>query len=359
MAFFAFERRDSKLLVFSAFVLALAAYIWWSRRARQARLEAMRESAMASEEMAVMQQLAAAREGGRAGRRAGLELVDLEELQSIMLEARRQAELQGAGQEESADRGLSPRSKANLRRFAFRADSFRGAGAEAGEEGSEEEGRAREEGRGEGEKAQGGRRREGGREGGREDGSGSWGEGSGRGGRESALEGGGEEVGEEGEEKGGMEGGEEGGEECLKRARVDRHCSICLGDYEEGETLCLLPCRHTYHDDCLNVWISAHAKCPLCNYDLLLAQATAASMASHAASPLPGGDLVGGGGAGDEEEAQLEEEALARENMMMPWPWRQGERRWGGGRGREGGRWGRGEPRGGEGNVVRIVRMEA
>jgi hypothetical protein len=173
------------------------------------------------------------------------------------------------------------------------------------------------------------------------------------------LEGGGEEVGEEGEEKGGMEGGEEGGEECLKRARVDRHCSICLGDYEEGETLCLLPCRHTYHDDCLNVWISAHAKCPLCNYDLLLAQATAASMASHAASPLPGGDLVGGGGAGDEEEAQLEEEALARENMMMPWPWRQGERRWGGGRGREGGRWGRGEPRGGEGNVVRIVRMEA
>ena len=46
------------------------------------------------------------------------------------------------------------------------------------------------------------------------------------------------------------------------------HCSICLGEYEEGEELCRLPCAHIYHAECINSWCSNHTRCPLCNVDL-------------------------------------------------------------------------------------------
>jgi len=46
------------------------------------------------------------------------------------------------------------------------------------------------------------------------------------------------------------------------------HCSICLGEYEEGEEIAQLPCQHIYHDECIGSWCSNHTKCPLCNYDL-------------------------------------------------------------------------------------------
>jgi hypothetical protein len=47
------------------------------------------------------------------------------------------------------------------------------------------------------------------------------------------------------------------------------HCSICLGEYEEGEELLKLPCNHIYHDECISSWTSNHVKCPLCNFDLV------------------------------------------------------------------------------------------
>eukprot|EP00566_Odontella_aurita_P010271 CAMPEP_0113586292 /NCGR_PEP_ID=MMETSP0015_2-20120614/34218_1 /TAXON_ID=2838 /ORGANISM="Odontella" /LENGTH=420 /DNA_ID=CAMNT_0000491717 /DNA_START=222 /DNA_END=1480 /DNA_ORIENTATION=- /assembly_acc=CAM_ASM_000160 len=32
-------------------------------------------------------------------------------------------------------------------------------------------------------------------------------------------------------------------------------CSICLGDYEEGERLVRLPCGHVYHEECVTAWV--------------------------------------------------------------------------------------------------------
>lgn len=46
-------------------------------------------------------------------------------------------------------------------------------------------------------------------------------------------------------------------------------CTICLGDYEDGEELVKLPCGHTYHSECIGAWTAEHSKCPLCNLDLL------------------------------------------------------------------------------------------
>ncbi|KAF8005635.1 hypothetical protein BT93_K0039 [Corymbia citriodora subsp. variegata] len=42
-------------------------------------------------------------------------------------------------------------------------------------------------------------------------------------------------------------------------------CSICLGEYKEGELLRLLPeCRHFFHMKCVDTWLRLHATCPVC-----------------------------------------------------------------------------------------------
>lgn len=52
-------------------------------------------------------------------------------------------------------------------------------------------------------------------------------------------------------------------------ALIDSSCSICLNEYEEGDSLTLLPiCKHVFHDACISVWLARHVRCPLCQFDL-------------------------------------------------------------------------------------------
>lgn len=41
-------------------------------------------------------------------------------------------------------------------------------------------------------------------------------------------------------------------------------CPICFEDYKEGESLVRLPCKHDYHNNCLNPWLTKHNSCPVC-----------------------------------------------------------------------------------------------
>uniref|UniRef100_A0A5B7ADK6 RING-type E3 ubiquitin transferase n=1 Tax=Davidia involucrata TaxID=16924 RepID=A0A5B7ADK6_DAVIN len=42
-------------------------------------------------------------------------------------------------------------------------------------------------------------------------------------------------------------------------------CSICLSEFEERETVKLIPyCRHVFHQECIDTWLSSHVSCPLC-----------------------------------------------------------------------------------------------
>lgn len=46
-------------------------------------------------------------------------------------------------------------------------------------------------------------------------------------------------------------------------------CYICLAEYEEGDKIRVLPCRHEYHMLCVDKWLKEiHGICPLCRADV-------------------------------------------------------------------------------------------
>jgi hypothetical protein len=47
-----------------------------------------------------------------------------------------------------------------------------------------------------------------------------------------------------------------------------KECSICQEPFQEGETVMKLHCRHLYHQDCVQSWLSSHNTCPLCRVEM-------------------------------------------------------------------------------------------
>ncbi len=51
---------------------------------------------------------------------------------------------------------------------------------------------------------------------------------------------------------------------CIEEG-IHQKCTICLGEYEKGEKLTILPCEHGFHTDCINSWLKDYSyKCPIC-----------------------------------------------------------------------------------------------
>ncbi|CAI9754719.1 unnamed protein product [Fraxinus pennsylvanica] len=49
----------------------------------------------------------------------------------------------------------------------------------------------------------------------------------------------------------------------------NQQCYICLAEYEEGDKIRVLPCRHEYHMACVDKWLKEiHGVCPLCRGDV-------------------------------------------------------------------------------------------
>lgn len=62
-------------------------------------------------------------------------------------------------------------------------------------------------------------------------------------------------------------------------------CSICLEEYEVGEQLRLLPCKHCFHTDCILPWLTQRSPmCPLCKCDI--SRSLRSSTSSYAAIDL-------------------------------------------------------------------------
>ncbi|KAM3705754.1 hypothetical protein ACJW30_03G105600 [Castanea mollissima] len=45
-------------------------------------------------------------------------------------------------------------------------------------------------------------------------------------------------------------------------------CVICRLDYEDGETLTVLSCKHSYHPECINNWLNINKVCPVCSAEV-------------------------------------------------------------------------------------------
>ncbi|KAL8520653.1 hypothetical protein ACS0TY_011261 [Phlomoides rotata] len=45
-------------------------------------------------------------------------------------------------------------------------------------------------------------------------------------------------------------------------------CVICRLDYEDGDTLTVLSCKHSYHPECINNWLQINKVCPVCSAEV-------------------------------------------------------------------------------------------
>ncbi|KAL0437882.1 UNVERIFIED_CONTAM: RING-H2 finger protein ATL7 [Sesamum latifolium] len=76
----------------------------------------------------------------------------------------------------------------------------------------------------------------------------------------------------------------------------DTQCSVCLGDYQAEDRLQQIPsCGHTFHMDCIDLWLATHTTCPLCRKSLL------ASTKSPCAHGEPDSRVETDGGTCDED----------------------------------------------------------
>ncbi|XP_059635518.1 RING-H2 finger protein ATL52-like [Cornus florida] len=68
-------------------------------------------------------------------------------------------------------------------------------------------------------------------------------------------------------------------------------CSVCLNEFQEGDTLRLLPkCSHAFHIPCIDTWLRSHANCPFCRASVVSNTTVSTTSASndqiaHSSSP--------------------------------------------------------------------------
>ncbi|KAI8834270.1 hypothetical protein BJ741DRAFT_610517 [Chytriomyces cf. hyalinus JEL632] len=48
-----------------------------------------------------------------------------------------------------------------------------------------------------------------------------------------------------------------------KETDQDAKCSICLTEFEAGESICGLPCLHWFHGGCVRTWLGTSKVCPM------------------------------------------------------------------------------------------------
>jgi hypothetical protein len=53
-------------------------------------------------------------------------------------------------------------------------------------------------------------------------------------------------------------------------------CAVCRFEFEEGEEVAALPCRHVFHAPCVCRWLEGKRTCPTCNREVALEPAAAA-----------------------------------------------------------------------------------
>ncbi|KAI3758287.1 hypothetical protein L6452_05846 [Arctium lappa] len=56
----------------------------------------------------------------------------------------------------------------------------------------------------------------------------------------------------------------------IKIGHTVLECAVCLNEFQDHETLRLLPkCSHVFHSECIDTWLASHVTCPVCRADLM------------------------------------------------------------------------------------------
>lgn len=50
---------------------------------------------------------------------------------------------------------------------------------------------------------------------------------------------------------------------------LQKDCAVCKDDFEISQKTIELPCKHSFHDDCILPWITQNGTCPVCRYELV------------------------------------------------------------------------------------------
>ncbi|ORD93258.1 RNF13 [Enterospora canceri] len=48
----------------------------------------------------------------------------------------------------------------------------------------------------------------------------------------------------------------------------NRECTICLEQYENGDSVRELPCKHLFHTGCIDSWLMTSLRCPICRHSV-------------------------------------------------------------------------------------------
>ncbi|XP_064626696.1 E3 ubiquitin-protein ligase RNF181-like [Lineus longissimus] len=52
------------------------------------------------------------------------------------------------------------------------------------------------------------------------------------------------------------------------QAATGASCPICLGKYDEEDSVKQLPCKHRFHPTCIMPWLERTNSCPVCRHEL-------------------------------------------------------------------------------------------
>ncbi|XP_038680423.1 RING-H2 finger protein ATL79-like [Tripterygium wilfordii] len=61
----------------------------------------------------------------------------------------------------------------------------------------------------------------------------------------------------------------------MKLAGTEVECAICLSEFAEGEGIQVLGrCKHGFHMQCIQKWLSSQSSCPTCRRSCLAASSS-------------------------------------------------------------------------------------